>query len=102
MRATFNSYHFNPVFWHVLKYYRNPKIRYIYVRGGSSAGKTFSICDVINTDQLTRVRNVFALRKQRVHVETTIKKSYEESINRLEALGMTGYYNKMDGEIRVA
>lgn len=69
------------------------------VRGGSSAGKTYSICDALNLLQLQAVRNVFALRKHRIHVEGTIKQSFEASINRLK--GLEHFYNAMDGEIRV-
>lgn len=100
INAWFNPDLFNPVFWHIWEALHNPRIRKIMVRGGSSAGKTFSICDVLNIYQLAVVCNVFALRKHRVHVESTIKKSFEASINRLE--GLTDYYEKMDGEIRVA
>lgn len=100
MKATFNAYLFNPVFWHVWDALHNPKIRKILVRGGSSAGKTFSICDALSLHQLETVRNVFALRKHRIHVEGTIKQSFETSINRLA--GLDGYFDKMDGEIRVA
>lgn len=99
MDITFNAYLFNPVFWHIRRALKNPKIRKILVRGGSSAGKTAGVCDALNIFQLEELRNVFALRKQRVHVETTIKKSFEASIDRLE--GLDGYFRKMDGEIRV-
>lgn len=99
MRATFNAYLFNPVFWYVRRYLADPRIRTILVRGGSSAGKTYSICDAFNIMQLSQVKNVFALRKHRVHVETTIKKSFETSIGRLE--GLSHFYTCMDGEIRI-
>lgn len=108
--ATFNAYLFNPVFWHIWDALHNPKIRKILVRGGSSAGKTAAICDACNLYTLeTRpsemdpdkvlLNNIFALRKHRVHVETTIKASFEASIDRLE--GLSPYFKKMEGEIRV-
>jgi phage terminase large subunit len=98
--ATINAYLFNPVFWHVLDALNNPRIRKIMVRGGSSAGKTFSICDAFNIRQLETVYNVFALRREKVHVETTIKKSFQASIDRLGPLRQ--FYEKMDREVRVA
>jgi phage terminase large subunit len=100
VRANFNTYLFNPVFWHIWDALHNPNIRKIMVRGGSSASKTFSCCDALQLHQLEALRNVFALRKHRIHVETTIKKSFEVSNKRL--LGLEGYFNNMDGEIRVA
>jgi phage terminase large subunit len=100
--VNFNANLFNPVFWHIWHYLHQPKIRKILVRGGSSAGKTFSLCDAINLHQLEVVRNCLAIRKHRVHVETTIKKSFEASINRFEATGLSRYFQKMDGEVRVA
>ncbi len=98
-KSVFNPYLFNPAFWHIWEALHNPKIRKILVRGGSSASKTFSVCDALNLHQLEGVKNVFALRKHRIHVETTIKKSFEASIDRLE--GIDRFFNKMDGEIRV-
>lgn len=100
MRVTFNPFLFNPVFWHIWEALHDPRIRKILVRGGSSASKTFSFCDSINILQLESLVNVFALRKHRVHVDTTIKPSFESSINRLE--GLQKYYDPKDGEIRVA
>jgi len=100
MKATFNAYLFNPVFWYVRRALKNPRIRKILVRGGSSAGKTFSICDALNLLQLEEVKNVIAFRKERVHVGTTIKASFESSIKRLGPL--KPYYQMMEGEIRVA
>lgn len=100
MKATFNAYLFNPVFWHIWDALHNPKIRKIMVRGGSSAGKTFSICDALQLLQLQVLRNVFALRKHRIHVEGTIKQSFEASNKRL--LGLEHYFSNMDGEIRIA
>lgn len=100
VKATFNPDLFNPVFWHIWDALQDPNIRKILVRGGAGAGKTFSICDAFNLQQLSQVTNVFALRKHRIHVDGTIKKSFETSINRLE--GLKDYYRKMDGEIRVS
>jgi phage terminase large subunit len=100
MKATFNAWLFNPVFWHIWDALNNPRIRRILVRGGSSAGKTSGICDSLNIHQLQAVTNVLALRKHRVHVETTIKQSFEGSVDRLR--GLDRFYEKMDGEIRVA
>lgn len=117
------------MFWHIWDAFHNPKIRKILVRGGSSAGKTFGICDVLNIVQLitkydtSKLRdgghlrghvpgyqpvpgiepglvNVFALRKHRIHVEGTVKQTFESSITRFVELER--FYNKMDGEIRVA
>lgn len=99
-QATFNSYLFNPVFWHIWDALHDPKIRRILVRGGSSAGKTAGICDALNMYQLEAAVSCLALRKHRVHVETTIKPSFELSIGRRPEIRR--YYTPMEGEIRVA
>jgi phage terminase large subunit len=100
-KAIFNAWLFNPVFWHILEALQNPKIRKILVRGGSSASKTYSFCDALSINQLgDSTGNVFALRKHRIHVETTIKQSFEESIKRL--IDIRDRFTLMDGEIRTS
>lgn len=98
--AVFNAYLFNPVFWHIWDALHNPKIRKILVRGGSAGGKTAGLCDAINLNQLEEIRNCLAIRKHRVHVDTTIKESFEASVDRME--GLEGYFQRMEGELRVA
>lgn len=100
MKITFNAFLFNPVFWHIWDALHNPRIRRILVRGGSSAGKTGGVCDAINLYQLSAAASCLALRKHRVHVDTTIKPSFEMSIARRPEI--SHLYQKMEGEIRVA
>jgi phage terminase large subunit len=90
---------FNPVFWYIWDALHNPRIRKILLPGGSSAGKTAGICDAVNLRQLEELVNVLAIRKHRIHVDTTIKASFEASINRLGPLSKQ--YEKMEREIRV-
>ena len=100
MKVTFNAFLFNPVFWHIWDALHNPRIRRILVRGGSSAGKTGGVCDAVNLYQLSAAVSCLALRKHRVHVDTTIKNSFEMSIGRRPEISQL--YKKMEGEIRVA
>lgn len=38
---------FNPLFWHIRDAMRNPDIRYIFNRGGSSSGKSVSTAQAV-------------------------------------------------------
>jgi PBSX family phage terminase large subunit len=76
---------FNPLYWHLSEYLNNPKIRFIFVYGGSSAAKTYSIMQVLSIENKLFSYNVYAMRK----VGSTIKdsiytdfKSFNEKLNR--------------------
>ena len=49
-KVNYNKELFNPVFWHILHYLQNPKIRTIDVFGGSSAGKTYGAVQAVALD----------------------------------------------------
>ena len=35
---------FNNLYWHLMEHMQDPAIRYIWLRGGSSASKTYTFC----------------------------------------------------------
>lgn len=89
MHLNFNLKLFNPLFWHILDALRNPNIRFIYVEGGSSAAKTYSICQAILIDQYKHDYSSVVFRRQHVDIKDSIYSSFRMACNGLE---MRDYY----------
>ena len=75
---------FNPVYWHLLKYLNDPDIRYIYVYGGSSAAKTYSIMQALSLESYSKGYNVLAMRKQTNNLKDTIFRDFKGFNNKLK------------------
>lgn len=80
----FNPKLFNPLYWHLKPILRDPSIRYIYVEGGSSAAKTYSICQALLIDQYEREYSSVAFRRQHVDIKDSIFSSFKMASSRLQ------------------
>jgi phage terminase large subunit len=67
----FNEKLFNPLFFEIEKDLQNKDIRTIFCYGGSSAGKTYSIAQLVNIELLKR-RNTAVLRKYSTDIKHTV------------------------------
>lgn len=83
MQLTFNPRLFNPLHWHLMPLLADPKIRYIYIEGGSSASKTAEICNAILIDQLIRKYSTAVFRRFHVHIKDSVYNSFKLAANRL-------------------
>lgn len=84
MKITFNPKLFSPLHWHLMPLLRDPKIRYIYVEGGSSASKTFEICRAIQMDQLAHEYSSMVFRRFHVDIKDSVYETFKitaKSIN---------------------
>ena len=63
---------FNPAFFVLQHHMEDPNIRYIYLYGGSSAAKTYSLCQRIVIDVMTKGYNVLVTRKFSSDMEDSI------------------------------
>jgi phage terminase large subunit len=64
LKIDFNPNLFNNVFWHLRKAFKNPLIRFIWLFGGSSASKTYSVVQLQIILMLTgKGENALVLRK---------------------------------------
>ncbi len=79
----FNPRLFNPLHWHLRPLLRNPKIRYIYIEGGSSASKTAEICNTLMVDQLEHKYSTMVFRRFHVNILDSIYKSFQLANKRL-------------------
>lgn len=75
---------FNPLFWHLLPALRDPAIRYIFIEGGSSASKTYTICQALALDMLEYEYSVMVFRRQQVDIKDSVMESFKEAIEGLE------------------
>lgn len=68
---------FNPIFYHLVKYLRSDKIRYIYVYGGSSAAKTYSIMQALSIESYMHKYNCYVMRKYSNNIKDTIYSDFK-------------------------
>lgn len=80
----FNPKLFNPLYWHIKAALRDDKIRYIYVEGGSSASKTYTICQAIEIDQYEYEYSSVVFRRQHVDILDSIYSSFKLAAKGLE------------------
>ena len=81
-KINFNPELFNNVFWHLKEAFNNPLIRYIYLYGGSSASKTFSVVQLQVVQMLSGSdENALILRKFAVDIRDSIYSDFKTVIN---------------------
>ncbi len=90
MEFNFHLKMFNPLYWHIKEALRNEKIRYILVEGGSSAGKTHSICQALLTDQYEHEYSSMIFRRQHVDIMDSVYSAFDMTATDLQ---MKGYYH---------
>lgn len=74
---------FNPLHWHLMPLLRDPKIRYIYLEGGSSASKTAEACSSLLIDQLQHNYSSIVFRRFHVHIRDSVYNSFKLASNRI-------------------
>ena len=74
---------FNPLHWHLMPLLRDPKIRFIFIEGGSSASKTAEIASSLLIDQLERNYNSIVFRRFHVHIRDSVYNSFKLASSRI-------------------
>ena len=78
---TFDPYLFNNVYWHLQEAFANPAIRFIWLYGGSSASKTYSVVQLQIFLMLTKAdENALVLRKYAVDIKDSIFSDFKTII----------------------
>lgn len=83
-QLVYNTRLFNPLFWHLIPLLRNPKIRYIYVEGGSSAAKTYTIAQALWYVMMVDSVNIMCFRRFQTHIKDSVYLSFKVSARGLE------------------
>src|ERR1700761_5689840 len=87
MNLQINPRLFNPLYWHLKPLLRDPNIRFIFIEGGSSASKTFTIAQALLLDQLEHNYSSLAFRRFNVHIKDTVYSSFKLAAGSLDLRG---------------
>ncbi len=75
---------FNPLYWHIKPLLNDPSIRYIFIEGGASAAKTFSICQAILVDSLENKYSSIVFRRFGVDITDSVYSSFRSAAKSLD------------------
>lgn len=84
MNRIFNNKLFNPLYWHIAQALRDPSIRYILVEGGSSAGKTHTMCQALLMDMYEHEYSTMVFRRFHVDIFDSVYKSFKTASRGLD------------------
>ena len=80
-KINFNKKLFNPNFWHVIKDMADIRIRFIWLYGGSSSAKTYSIVQAILFYTLKENVDTIVFRKTNSSIEKSVYKDFTTVIS---------------------
>ena len=78
MNIQINPNLFNPLYWHILDALSRKEIRHIYIYGGSSAAKTYSIAQALLIDGEMNNYSSVGFRKEQASINDTIYNDFKE------------------------
>lgn len=94
----FNPDLFNNIYWHLRDAFMNILIRFIWVYGGSSASKTYSVVQLIITSMMENENeNTMVLRKYAVDIKDTI---YSDFVSIIKLWELEDYFLIQQNYIR--
>jgi len=82
----FNPELFNPNFWHLREAMTDEQIRFIWLVGGSSSGKTYETVQAILYDALENGTDTLVFRKTDASIEKTVYKDFCTVIDNWDAI----------------
>ena len=88
---------FNPNFHHVRVALRDDDIRFIFLYGGSSSAKSYSIAQAIILECLEKGYNTMVFRKTGATISDSIYKTFNEVI---KSLKLDSFFKAVEGQIR--
>lgn len=80
----FNPRRFNPLYWHIESLLLDDKIRYLLIEGGSSAAKTFTICQALLIAALVFSKSTLVFRRFHVHIKDSTYASFRAAAASLD------------------
>ena len=82
IKIDFNRELFNDIYWHLEEDFSNEDIRYIFLYGGSSASKTYTVVQEIITRMLTHPEeNTLVLRKFGTDIKDSVYSDFKGIVN---------------------
>lgn len=93
----YDRYWFNPVYYHIEKYSQDPNVRHIFVYGGKSSSKTFSITQLFPIKVLSDGFSVLMFRKEATKIKYSLKRAVRKI---LRSIGIIDTFDVLDFEFR--
>lgn len=97
MTPLLNPRLFNPLYWHIKPLLQDPAIRYIFVEGGSSAAKTYTISQALTIDGMEHNYSSLVFRRFHVNIKDTIKKTFSAGMKKI---GLAPYWKEIQDEFK--
>lgn len=85
MNIEYDKFAYNPVYWHIKKYLADPKVRYIYVYGSSSAGKTYSKAQLLSEIVISDKENIKVYRKESTTIWGSVFNDFKIICNKINS-----------------
>lgn len=89
MKFNFNPELFNDIYWLLTADFDNEAIRYIFLYGGSSASKTYTVVQILVVRLLYLKENTMVLRKYGVDIKDSI---YSDFVGIINDWGLQEYF----------
>lgn len=81
---TFHPRLFNPLYWHLMPLLRDQAIRFIYIEGGSSASKTFTIGQALEVTMFEHNISSLIFRRYHVDIKDSVYDTFGTALAKLE------------------
>ena len=81
MEIDFNPKLFNNIYWHLKKAFENNSVRFIWLYGGSSSSKTFSVVQLQIITMFSENENALILRKYATDIRDSIFSDFKNIIS---------------------
>lgn len=75
---------FNPNYFHLRDAMRSTDIRFIFLKGGSSSGKSVSVTQAITLDTLRSAESTLVIRKVGASIQNSIYEDFKSEISRFQ------------------
>lgn len=95
MKYKFHPYLFNPLYWIINWAFRNDKIRYVLIYGGSSAAKTYTITQALSKEAAEANASSMILRKFGVDIEDSVYADFKDVGEKLKYSEVQTYIKRV-------
>lgn len=97
MKIRFSKKWYNPLYFHLNHYIKDPSIRRIMVYGGKSSAKTLTIAQLLSKETYLYSNSNISYRKESTTIKTTLKEAFEKAIKTIRC---SSVFVKMDYSFR--
>lgn len=100
MEIEFDKRLFNPVYWHIEDAFSNPDIRNVLIYGGSSASKTYSVCQNLAINSMSINNSSIIFRKESTSIDESVYSDFKSIASNINEYG--NYFIIQDRKIKTS